>query len=204
MTDALAGLATGTDAPADTPPATPAVDIEVKIAEVRQQLSSEFEDRIKGFQRLVSDKEKEAKRLQDELKEARMSGMTQDEKEALEWEQMQQENAQLKARMALLELQRDYPDEVPLFEQMLAASSPKDQLEMLRKLRSAQANPAAPATPPTTPADGGVAPPVDPNNPRSALPVATPGSPSVNGVPMTDELASQIFQQWGNNPARTR
>ena len=190
MTDELAGLVEETAPAEETPPAAPEVDIETRF----QQMESQLNERIKGFQRVVAEKDQALAAARQEAKELRMSQMSQEEKDAAEWEDVQRENAELKTQLGLLQLGTEYPKELPIFQQIVQAATPKDQLELIRQLVNAQTAQASASTPPQEPpAEGEPAiPPVDPNNaPRR--PLNAPNVGTFNGVPITEQWADEVL-----------
>ena len=193
MTDPLASQGPE-GASAETPPAAPTDDIEKRLEQVKQELSTQFEERAKGFQRALNEKAEALAKAQREADELRMSGMSEDEKAEAQWSQMQEEVNRLKTENQLLQLQSEYPEEMPEFRKILAAASPKEQLELIRALRKAQ---AAASTPPATPAEGTPdVPPVDLNNPAT-YPHFGDGSVRFNGQPVTEEWADRVLKQAG-------
>lgn len=193
MSDELAGQEPE-GASAETPPAAPTDDIEKRLEQVKQELSQQFEERAKGFQRALNEKETALQKAQREAQELRMSTMSEDEKAEAQWSQMEAEVNRLKTENQLLQLQNEYPEEMPEFRKILDASSPKDQLELIRALRKAQQ--AAPP-PPANPAEGTPeAPPVDLNNPAT-YPSFGDGKVRYNGQPVTEEWADRVLKQFG-------
>lgn len=193
MADPLAGqLPEG--APADIPPVAPADDIEKRLEQVKAEVSQQFEERIKGFQRVLNEKETALQKAQREANELRMSNMSEDEKATAQWESMEAEVQRLKTENQLLALQSEYPEEMPEFRKILDAASPKEQLELIRALRKAQQ--AAP-TPPANPAEGTPeVPPVDLNNPAT-YPNFGDGTIRYNGQPVTEDWADHVLKQAG-------
>lgn len=183
--DDLAGLTPDPATPAVTPPAAPVVDIEERF----KQMEATFETRIKGFQTSLNEKDRALKTKDAELREALEASMSEDERRQNRTAERDAEIEELRQQNTLLMLAREYPEEVPLFEEILKATDPKEQLELIRKLRAVQA--AAPAQDPAAEPDPDV-PPVDPNNPRR---VADYGDgQTFNGQPMTDDWARKILE----------
>lgn len=181
--ETLAGQPEGDQAPAVTPPAPPDADIEAR-------LTQKFEDRIKGFQRLVDEKDRALKDAQSKLTDLQMSGMSEDEKAEAEWNSLQAQVDKLQAENALLSLSSEYPEEMPVFKNLLNATSPKEQLEAIRALRAA-AKAAAPAEPENPEGGEPDIPDVDPNNPLARQ---SSGGPTFNGQVMDDNWADRILQ----------
>ena len=171
-------------APAEAP-ATEALDIEKIKQEAIAAASAAFEDRIKGFQRLMAERDNAITNLSRQLEEARLSTLGEEEREAELARREQAEVERLRAENELLKLMPDFPDELPLFQRLLAAPDAKTQLELIRELRKA----AAPANP--APVDPGLNPaPVDPNNPASD----TLAGGVYQGVAMDDDLAERLLR----------
>lgn len=193
MTDPLAGQVPE-GASAETPPAAPPSDIEARLAQMKQELEQQFEERAKGFQRALNEKETALQKAQREAQELRMSTMSEDEKAEAQWQQMETEVERLKRENALLQLAGEYPEEMPEFQKILNASSPKEQLDLIRALRKAQ---QATPTPPATPAEGTPdVPPVDLNNPTTYQNFGD-GTVRYNGQPVTEEWADRVLKQFG-------
>jgi DNA repair exonuclease SbcCD ATPase subunit len=182
-------------ASAETPPVAPVDDIEKRLEQVKQELSQQFEERAKGFQRALNEKETALQKAQREAEELRMAGLSEDEKAEAEWQKLQSENARLQTEVQLLQLQSEYPEEMPEFRKILEASSPKEQLELIRALRRAQQ--AAPP-PPANPAEGEPeVPPVDLNNPATHPTFGNDETVRYNGQPVTEEWADRVLKQFG-------
>lgn len=167
MNDDLAGLSdVSSDEPAD--------DIESRLA----ALEAKYEDRIKGFQRLLAGRDAEKDALQAKLEEIQSAGMPDDERLALREKKLLEENERLKTQLEFKDLASEYGEEFPIFEKLLNAPSAKDQLEALRELRA-----AAKAAETPKPSSSGV----DMNNPRRSAPLPS----TADG--MTDDLADRIL-----------
>jgi hypothetical protein len=161
--------------------------------DIEARLTAKFDERFKGLQRVIAEKDEALKTRERELQEVRMSGMSQDEKDALEWETLQKENAELRQKAQLLELQSDYPDEMSYFKRILEGKSPKEQLDVLREMRKQQAQ-ASVSQDPTAELETDV-PDVDHNNPPAVRePVSSSSGDGFNGVPWTDELADRVLR----------
>lgn len=185
MTDQLAGQEPEDAAPAEVP-AVPAPDIEARLT----QMQSQLDERVKGFQRSLNEKDAALKAAKREADELRMSGMSEDEKAGVEWQRIEDENARLRQENELLSLQSEYPEEMPEFRKILAASTPKEQLDLIRALRAVQAKAAA-SQDQTSPAEGEPEiPDVDPNNPARS--VSSPAG-TFNGQQIDENWADRIL-----------
>lgn len=164
------GLATqdGDTAPASAP-ATASPEIE--------KLRAEYEDRFKGMQRLLSDRERTLADLQRRQSDFELASLPEHERATAMSRRAEEELARLRAENELLKLRTEFPDEVPAFEKLLKATTPKEQLEVLRELAKRQAVADAKSPEP---------PDVDPNNPMRSYEEGAFGD-------MTDELADRIL-----------
>jgi hypothetical protein len=181
-------LATSAGAAAASPePGTVSPEIEKIKTELASAFTAQINERVGGLQRVIAGKDETIKALGKELEEFKTAGLSEDEREQLQSRQLREENERLQSQLELERLGKDYGAELPIFQELLAASSAKDQLEMLRKLRTPAAPveqaPAAPAAP--------AVPDVDPNNPMRSAPT---GVVLPDGRLMTDELADQILR----------
>lgn len=179
MTDPLAGQTAEEQAPAATPPAVSESDIEAR-------LTAQFEERMKGFQRMVAEKDSKLQAAERRARDLEMSGMTQDERDAAEWETMQTEVERLRQENLLLSKQNEFPSEVAVLRRLHSAANYDEQLLVLRELAKAAAavTPQAPAAEPEL-----EVPNVDPNNPASPL---APGT-RIDGMEMNESLADRIL-----------
>lgn len=185
MPEELAGLenpeASSPEGTADGAP-----DIEKIRQEAMAAAQAVAEERFKGFQRVIAEKDTALQQLQRQYEEARLATLSEEEREAETARRSDQELERLRAENELLKLMPDYPDELPVFQRLLAAPDAKTQLELLRELRKAQAAPAI------TPAGGSNEPPaVDSNNPANG----NPGSGVfIEGAQMTEEMAERLLR----------
>ena len=193
MPEGLAGPDDGTLASGETP-AAPSLDIETRMEQLKQEIASEYDKRIAGFQSALNQKDAALKAAQDKARELEMSGLSQEERDAREWTELQDQLAQAQRENALLKLSTEYPDLVPVYQKMLAAPDVKTQLDIL-----AQVIKPAPPTPTATPElQPPAAPNVDPNNPANPVALPTAGAEmSPYGVPWTKELADRVLQSVG-------
>lgn len=178
MTDELAGLTVDAGAPAATPPAPSEADIEAR-------LNAKFDERVKGFQKLLDEQQRARQQAEQQLAELQASGMSEDEKAELQWNSLQEKVSQLQTENALLSLQSKYPEEMPIFKSLLDGTSPEEQLQVIRALRVA--NKAAAEAESDDEPD---VPNVDPNNP---LPVSQPSGPVFNGKQMDEDWADRLL-----------
>lgn len=192
MPDTFAGQ--GAAAASSTEPGQAATGIEDATARLKSELEAQFEERIKGFQRVIGSKDERLSALEKELRQLKTASLTPEELEELQVQEKDQRIADLESRLELQGLASQFPDEMPHFQRLLDAETAEDQLKVLRELRSAiSGQSTASGSPKGDPAaDDLDVPGVDPNNPRR--PVA--------GLEMSDDLADQILKGWGSRPLR--
>jgi hypothetical protein len=181
VSDLDAGLFGEDPASAEAPGPTQA-----DIDKVKAELSAEFEKRLTGFQRLVSKKDEALEAAMREIEELKTAGLSEDEREQLQVTKMREENQRLQAQNELLRLGGEYGDVMPYFERLLAGSSAKEQLEVMREFASLKAQ-----------AQGEPDPDPDPEIPDIDLnrPMRQPvqGVVLPDGTVMNDELADRIL-----------
>jgi len=165
---------------------------------------SEADERIKGFQRLVAERDRkladlEARFAQQEaaLEDQRLAGMTDEERGTVTEQKRQTELQRLRAENELLKLGIDYATEMPLYRKLLNAPTAKDQLDIIRELSAAtSANPALPV--PKKTAD---VPAVDRTNPMRQ---PSEGIVLSDGTQMTDDIADRILKSIRRPLRQTR
>lgn len=192
MPEGLAGQDPLAAPPALGEPGTSAPDIESIKAEIAAQLQAQLDakmnERVAGFQRLVSERDTEIRTLRGQLEEARLSALPDDEREEEESRKREEEFERLRAENELLRLMPEYPDELPLFQKLISAPDAKTQLSIIRELRT----PATPAPAPAASEEDGLEPaPVDPNNPPRS---EAEGLVLSDGTVMTDDLADRLLK----------
>jgi len=189
MSDLLAGQA-GVGGASDTSPAATIADIE----KVKAEIASAFDERAKGFQRLLAGRDETIKALSEQLDELKTAGLSEDERVQLREQRLAEENEKLRTELELLELSREYGDEYPIFRELIDAPTAKDQLEAIRKMRKASvpAPSPAPAEEPETSLP-------DMNNPMRG----TDGWGFLpDGTPMSDDLADRLLKSVSRVPWR--
>lgn len=190
MPEELAGLTTAdpASAPEGGEPAAGGVDIEKIRQDAIAAANAAFEERFKGLQRVVAEKDTVNQTLQRQLDEMKLSTLGDEEREAELARRSDQELERLRAEVELLRLAPEYGAEMPVFQRLLAAPDAKTQLDLIREVLAARS--AAPANQ-QEPAGGNAPAPVDPNNPASS----SPGTGVfVEGVPMTDDMAERLLR----------
>ena len=200
MTEELA------DQPTDEAPAEELIELDEPADEAPgiETPKSEADERIKGFQRLVAERDRkladlEARFAQREaaLEDQRLAGMTDEERGTVTEQKRQTELQRLRAENELLKLGIDYATEMPLYRKLLNAPTAKDQLDIIRELSAAtSANPALPV--PKKTAD---VPAVDRTNPMRQ---PSEGIVLSDGTQMTDDIADRILKSIRRPLRQTR
>lgn len=147
-----------------------------------------IEPRIKGFQRLVSDTQRERDDYARQLRETKMASLAPEEQVTYRQSELEAENARLQALIELNELFAQFPDEAPIVRNLMQSDSTMGQLQALREARLAW----APRTDPAAPAGGTPPAPgtVDPNRPSTAA-----ATSSYQGdTPMDDAMSDLLLQ----------
>ena len=128
----------------DTTPATPTPEAPVPTAIDPAALEAKFasliEERVKGFQRIVQERDDRLAELERQLKTASMS---EEEREQLAVKERDEEREQLALENQLLKLGQQYPNEVAIVQKMLAGKDVSDYVAALHEALK----PAIPATP---------------------------------------------------------
>lgn len=182
MTDQLADPTSGTAAP----------DIETIKAQLSAELKAEYDERIKGFQRLLAGRDETQRVLEAQLEEFKTAGLSEEERQNLQEQRLAKENQELRAQLELAQLASEYTDEMPVFQELLSAKTAKEQLELMRRIRTAQAKAPAPATPAQSQEPELEIPDIDRNNPMRSF-----GDTIVlpDGRAMNEQLADQILSR---------
>jgi|WetSurMetagenome_2_1015567.scaffolds.fasta_scaffold476350_2 hypothetical protein len=131
MPEDLAGLdaitAPALDASVDTPAESPATDSVPDIEKVRTQ----YEERIKGFQRLVSEREQELVRLREQEERARISALPDDERTAYERSRAEEELSRLRTENEVLRMGSKYQSVYDKYEALMRAKTVEEQFQLL-------------------------------------------------------------------------
>ena len=173
---------TGTPAPTTDAPVTPAFDPK----ELEARFTALIEERVKGFQRMVSEKDQTIADLQRELK---TTSMSEEEREQLAAKERDEEREQLALENQLLKLGQQYPNEVAIVQKMLAGQSVEDYVAALHEAMK----PATPATPEPEQQVSDV----DRNNPPATPTSASAGADMIrlpDGQMITREAGLEILK----------
>jgi hypothetical protein len=177
------------DASAGAPVTQPPVD----VAAIEAALTAKMNERFAGFQRVIAEKDQTIGSLSNQLEEFKSAGLSDAEREQLREQKLRAENAALRAQLDLVNLTPEFPDEMPLFRELMTAKSAQDQLAVIRRIRSAAK--AAPVVVPETPAEAeeesGT---IDPNNPART-------ASYYGGGEMTDAVSEAILKGFGGTLA---
>ncbi len=187
MVDDLAGLIDESEAPAETPAQTEGVSPD-------QASSSNVEERIRGFQRLLADRDQKLDAIQRQLEDQRLSVLPEDQRETALKQRHEREVLELRQKLELAELEKKYPPDVfGAYRDLLASKSAAAQLDFLNsKIR------------PTSKAKVAQEPPaVDLNNPMRGA-SGQDQTTNVFGTPMTLDQANDHAMRILRGASRIR
>lgn len=186
------GQATGGGAPAVQPPAS--LTAEGIQAMVDKGVQDEVERRVRGLQ---STHESQLAGLRKELAEQRADP---DRYDADTSTRLEAELAEARQETEALRVARQYPEVFPVYEAILSANGPREQLDILQAYVR-QTSPAAPAQDPQAPAPAAPVVPVAPAPVDLNRPVQDPAlAPSeYNAEGMNQQLADSIIESVGDN-----
>lgn len=172
------------EAPASTPeqPAVPSVDD--RFAAMKQELETSFNERVKGFQQLISAKD-------EEIKQLKTASMSEEEREQLLVEETSAYYEGIEAENWILRKAQENAAAAELFDRILNAE-PDEQFRILSEAlsRSATTTPT-----PEEPDESEQVPDIDLHNPAgtsAAVPQGTPTLP--DGTPLTPEFRKNFLQ----------
>ena len=112
-----------------------------------ESVRREFEERFKGLQRVIAEKDQALEARNQELFQLKTASLSEDERAQLEVTRIKDENERLGKELELVKLGQAYGEELPIFQQLLAAESAEDQLKVLRALRGGPAGNSQPTAP---------------------------------------------------------
>jgi hypothetical protein len=158
-----------------------------EIDKIVAGVTEKYEERIKGFQRLIAERDQKEADLATQLEELKSADLPVEERVQLREQKLQRKVEELQAKLELEALTKDFPDEMPLYQKLVSATRPDEQLAILRELRSA-ATPA-PAAAPSSADEDSEEPEVDLNNPIRRVLEGT----TFDGVPVNDAWADAIL-----------
>lgn len=147
-----------------------------------ESVRREFEERFKGLQRVIAEKDQALEARNAELFQLKTASLSEDERAQLEVARIKEENDRLAREVELMKLAQTYGEELPIFQQLLSAESAEDQLKVLRAIRSAQAANSQPT---------GAAPDVDVPDINQTNPMRSDVGGSASG--MTGDIAERIL-----------
>jgi len=153
-------------------------DLEALVA----QLSGSLDQRFQGFQGILDRRDAEYRQMIEDLKTADLSP---EEQEQFRESKLQRELESTKRRLEIMEMRKEYPEEVDLLDSLLQGKSLTDQLNLLATFRKAQ--PSTESDESVT--DEGQPTPVDKNNASRK----TEPSLADFGGQMTPELADRLI-----------
>lgn len=169
-------------------PAPAAIDIDKIKAEILEAARKETDSRVGGFQTVIN-------RLQQENEQLRRAQLPEEERMELDSQDNDDRVAELERQLALMKLAQEFPDVAPVYQSLLDAETPEEQVAILvAGLRSstAQATPEAE----TQVAE------IDKNNPAQTVGQIVGRMP--DGTPLTGDAAWDWLRQQGSTPVAER
>ena len=112
------------------------LDLDKFKNDILSAVTSSFDERFQGFQKILSKRDKELEAIRNEVQQANRSTLTEEEVAALEVQEKDQQIAALQRALELKELEREFPDVAPHYSKILEADSGRAQMEILRELLS--------------------------------------------------------------------
>ena len=174
------------------------VDLDGLASKILENISGALDKRFQGFQSLLDRRDSEYRQM---LEDSQNANLSPEEREEAQAQALRQERDGYKRRLELLELRKNYPDEVDLLDGLLQGKSLQEQLDLLSTFRKAT---ESTESPPVEQAEGdeeNVQPtPVDRNNPKRR---ATPNISDAGGT-MNAELADKVLNDADQPGALSR
>ena len=158
---------------------------EAPVTSEIEKVKAQYEDRLKGFQRLVAERDSSLAAIQSRLEEQELSSLSPDERYVAREKKLTEENNRLRAQLELDSLKKDYGAEYELYSGLIEKKTAKEQLDFAREWVTRLA-PKAEA-----PDAGANVPDVDMNNPMRTAPE---GIRLSDGSLMTEEIADRLLR----------
>lgn len=159
-------------------PAPAAIDIDKIKADLKADWQKDMDGRVGGFQTVIN-------RLTEENAKLKRAQLPDDERTELDNSEQSDRVAELERQLALMQLATQYPDEAKVYQQLLKAETPLEQVEILKALR----------TPPAAPEAESEVAEVDKNNPAQSVGEIIGRMP--DGTPLTGENAIEYLKKLG-------
>lgn len=156
------------------------------------KLTADFDKRFQGFQGLLDRRDAEYRQM---LEDAKLASLEPEEREQVQTSTLQRKLDDAQRKLEILQMRKDFPEEVDLLSSLLEGKSLQDQLTLLASFRKAEAANESQgedeAEQPT---------PVDRNNPKRK----TEFSLADAATKMNKELSEKILETSGNEPGILR
>jgi len=171
--ETLAGLELDLDASDLGSPEESGSDIE--------KVKAEYEDRIKGLQRLVSERDKKIAEREARERQLELAALPEDERISRIQQEYESRLRETQVELELLKLEGQYGSAMPAYRKLIAMDNVEDQLKFLATLAAgAQESSTEPAERPGT---------VDRNNPRLGADTVI----TRDGVRMDEAIANRVL-----------
>lgn len=126
-------------------------------------VTSSFDERFSGFQKMLAKRDSRLDELAKMIDQANRAEMSDEQRLALEDQEKDAQIARLQMQLELRELEREFPSVAPVFDRILKAETPREQLEILNEAFAPKQE--QPTQTPEPTADSGGNSSVDPNAP---------------------------------------
>lgn len=174
MPETLAPKADGSDS-AQAPAMSPEIEA----------LNAKWEERFKGLQRVIADKDNLLSGLAQKLEETEQATLSPDERLTRQQTKLAEENRRLRAQLEMQALRKDYGAEFDLYSGLLEKATAKEQLDFAKAF-------IAGLSKTSTPTEETVeVPDVDMNNPMRQ---PTEGIRLPDGSLMNEAIADRLLQ----------
>lgn len=155
------------------------VDLDPGIEKVK----AEYEERIKGFQRTLAERDRKLAEKEARERELKLASLPEDERYAAIQAEYEEKLRETQVELELMKLESKYGKAMPLYRKLISIGSIEDQLAYLETLAGGSQDSLEPE---------GLRPPAVDSNPPSRSSAAM-----VNGVRMDEALADRILKAVG-------
>lgn len=102
-------------------------------SELLDTVNQSFDERFKGFQKMLAKRDKQFDEFVKTYQGNTQADWTEEERQAYADKEKDDQIARLQMALELKELEREFPDAAPVFNEILEQDSPRAQLELLQK-----------------------------------------------------------------------
>jgi hypothetical protein len=148
-----------------------------------EALNAKWEERFKGLQRVIAEKDTALSTYQAKLEETELATLSPDERFTRQQSKLAEENRRLRAQLEMQELRKDYGTEFDLYAGLLEKSTAKEQLDFAKAFIASLGKAATDGEPNI--------PDIDMNNPMRP---AEDGIRLPDGSLMNEAIADRLLQ----------